>query len=224
MRFRYLLIIPCLLLIVVIKVSGSWGLADIENQKARTSIKQWENDVDSYSLDDWKKVYSYVSGALEKDPDNPDLLTLMGNVYEWNTFQADDQLQNKHNNKLALGYYRKAVVLRPQWPYTWGSIALLKAKMSEFDEEFKSALNNAMNLGPWEPLVQKTIAEVGLSAWDELEYEQRIAIVENIRRGVTMQSKVMLDILKRYGQLRMICHEKSLAADVELYCKNNFGV
>ena len=224
MRVRYLLIIPCFLLLVVIIISGSWGLADIEKQKVHASIKQWENDIDSYSSDEWNKVYSTARQALDKDPNNPDLLTLMGNVYEWNTFQAENQLQNKENSKLALEYYRKAVAVRPQWPYTWSSIALLKFKMSEFDQEFQSALSNAMNLGPWEPPVQKIIAEVGLSAWDKLEYAQRIAIVENIRRGVIMQSQVMLDILKKYGQLRMICHEKSLAADVELYCKNNFGV
>jgi len=38
-----------------------------------------------------------------------------------------------------------------------------------------------------------------------------------------MQPIMMLDILKKYGQLKMVCHEKSLTADVELYCKNNFG-
>ena len=222
MRVRYLLIIPCFLLVAIIKVSGSWGLADVGKQKVNVSIKQWGNDVDSYSSDEWQKVYSYVSGALDKDPNNPDLLILMGNVYEWNTFQADDYLQNEQNGKLALDHYRKAVALRPQWPYTWSSIALLKFKLAEFDGEFELALGNAMDLGPWEPRVQITIAEVGLSAWDKLEYAQRLAIVENIRRGVTMQGQVMLEILKKYGQLRMVCYEKSLPDDVVLYCKNNF--
>ncbi len=222
MRFRYLLIIPCLLLIVVINVSGSWGLADVKKQKVNASIRLWEHDVDSYSTENWKLVHWYARQALKKDPDDPDLLSLMGNVYEWNSFQSDNQSQNKHNSRLALEHYRKAAALRPQWPYTWSSIALLKFKMSEIDQEFRSALSNAMDLGPWEPHVQITIAEVGLSAWDNLEYAQRLAIIENIRRGVTMQAQVMLDILKKYGQLRMICREKSLAVDVELYCKNNF--
>ena len=222
MRFRYLLVIPCLLLIVVINVSGSWGLADVKKQKVNASIRQWQNDIDSYSTENWKLVHWYASQALNKDPDNPDLLLLLGNVYEWNSFQADNQSRNENNSKLALEHYRKAASLRPQWPYTWSSIALLKYKMSEFDQEFQAALSNAMNLGPWEPHVQTTIAEVGLSAWDKLEYAQRQAIIENIRRGVTVQAQVMLDILKKYGQLRMICHEKSLAADVELYCKTNF--
>lgn len=224
MRVRYLLIIPCLLLIAVIKVSGSWGLADVGKQKVNASIKQWVNDIDSYSTEDWKKNYSYAREALDKDPNNPELLTLMGNIYEWNIFQADDYLQNEQNGKLALDHYRKAVALRPQWPYTWSSIALLKFKLAEFDQEFELALSNAMDLGPWEPRVQITMAEIGLSAWDKLEYAQKLEIVENVRRGVTMQAEVMLGILKKHGQLRMVCYEKSLPVDVALYCKNNFDV
>ena len=106
MRLKFLFIIPCILLIVVIKISASWGLADIENRKVRISIKQWENDVDSFSTEEWGKTFSYAKAALEKDPDNPDLLSLMGNVYEWNSFQSDDQFQNNQNAQLSLESYR----------------------------------------------------------------------------------------------------------------------
>lgn len=223
MRFRYLLIIPCCLLIIAIKISGSWGLADIERQKARAFVEQWENDFESFREEDWNEVVSYAKAAVDKDPDNPDLLSLMGNVYEWNAFHSDNQKQNNQQRKLALEYYRKAVELRPQWPYTWSGIALLKFRMDELDQEFHSALRNAMELGPWEPRVQKIIAEVGLNAWDKLEQSQRLPIVENIRRGVVMQPRVMMDILKKYGQLRMVCHEKNKQSAVERYCKKNFG-
>ena len=223
MQIRYLLIIPCCLLIIAIKISGSWGLADVEYQKARAFVERWENDFESFREEDWNKVVLYAKAAVDKDPDNPDLLSLMGNVYEWNAFHSENQIQNNQQRRLALEYYRKAVELRPQWPYTWSGIALLKLRMDEFDEEFHSALKNAMELGPWEPRVQKTIAEVGLNAWDKLEYAQRILIVENIRRGVVMQPQVMLDVLKKYGQLRMVCHEKNKQSTVERYCKKNFG-
>ncbi len=226
MRLKYLLVIPCFLLIVVIKISASWGLADVENQKARVFIKQWENDVDSFSSEDWNKAYSTAISALEKDPYNPELLSLMGNVYEWNSFQGHNQshnnkFQNIQNRKLALDYYRKAVELRPQWPYTWSGIVLLKYKMSEFDQEFQLALNSATELGPWEPNVQKIIAEVGLISWNKLEHSQRITIVENIRRGVTMQPRLMLDILKKYGQLRLVCFENNKPVFVEQYCEKH---
>ena len=75
------------------------------------------------------------------------------------------------------------MTLRPRWPYTWSALALLKYKMSELDQKFRLALNNATELGSWEPYVQKIIAEIGLNSWSELEHSQRIIIVENIRRG-----------------------------------------
>lgn len=62
----------------------------------------------------------------------------MGNFYEWNSFQGDDQFQNNQNAQLALESYQEAITLRPQWPYTWSAPALLKYKMSEFDQEFDS--------------------------------------------------------------------------------------
>ena len=223
MKFRYLLIIPCCLLIIAIKISGSWGLADVERQKARTFIEQWENDFESFREEDWNKVVSYAKAAVDKDPGNPDLLFLMGNVYEWNAFHPENQYKNNQQRKLALEYYRKAVELRPQWPYTWSGIALLKFRMNEFDQEFYLALRNAMELGPWEPRVQSIIAEVGLNVWDKLKHTERLPIVENIRRGVVMQPQVMLDILNKYGQLRMVCHEKNKQSIVEKYCEKNFG-
>ena len=223
MKIRYLLIIPCFLLIVIIKMSGSLGLADVESLKARASIKQWQNDSQSFNTDDWDKVYSYVKAALENDPNNPDLLSLMGNVYEWNTFNSNEQPYNNQNRKRALDYYRKAVELRPQWPYAWSDIALLKYRMAEFDQEFQMALSNATQLGPWEPNVQKIITEVGLNAWDKLEHSQRITIVENIKRGITMEPQMMLDTLKKYDQLRLVCHEKNKQLAVERYCDRNFG-
>ena len=58
------------------------------------SIQQWENDIDSFSTEEWSKIHSIAKAALEKDPDNPGFLSLMGNVYEWNSFQSDDQFRN----------------------------------------------------------------------------------------------------------------------------------
>lgn len=222
MKFRYLLILPCFLLAVAIKISGSWGLADVDSRKVRISIERWENSSEPFNKEEWNKTYSYATQALEKDPDNPELLLLMGNVYEWNAVHPGEPIDNHQNRKLALEYYRKALTLRPQWPYTWSSIVLLKFRMSEFDEEFYQALKNATELGPWESQIQRVIAEVGLNVWGELDYSQRLPIVENIRRGVVLQPRVMMDILNKYGQLRMVCYEKDNQLIIEEYCERHF--
>jgi len=224
MKFRYLLIIPCLILIGLIVTAGFRGLADINVQSARRSLMSWESDVSTLNQTEWAIAYEDVSRAVSQDPLNPELLTFLANVQEWKVYLDEDDEENNHYLNLALKNYRKAAELRPAWPYTWTHISLVKYRMGEIDQELQQAIDNATKTGPWEPGVQKVIAEVGLGVWEELDVDMRETIVRNIHRGITMQPILMLDILKKYGQLRMVCHEKSLAADVELYCKNNFGV
>ena len=223
-KYRYLLIIPCLILIGLIVTAGFRGLADINVQSVRQRLVRWESDVSTLNQTEWTIAYDDVSKAVSQDPLNPELLTLMANVQEWKVYLDTDDEENNHYLSLALKNYRKAAELRPAWPYTWTHISLVKYRMGEIDQELQQAIENATNTGPWEPGVQKVIAEVGLGVWEKLDVDVREIIVRNIHRGITLQPILMLDILKKYGQLKMVCHEKSLAANVELYCKNNFGM
>jgi hypothetical protein len=223
-KYRYLLIIPCLILIGLIVTAGFRGLADINVQSARRSLMLWESDVSTLNQTEWTIAYEDVSRAVSQDPLNPELLTFLANVQEWKIYLDTDDEENNHYLILALKNYRKAAKLRPAWPYTWTHISLVKYRMGEIDQELQQAIENATKTGPWEPGVQQIIAEVGLGIWQELDVDMREIIVRNIHRGITLQPILMLDILKKYGQLHMVCHEKPLTADVELYCKNNFGV
>jgi len=224
MKYRYLLIIPCLILIGLIITAGFRGLADVNVQSARRSLVLWESDVNALNNKEWTIAYDDVSKAVSQDPLNPELLTLMANVQEWKIYLDKDDEENNYYLGLALKNYRKAAELRPAWPYSWSQISLVKYRMGEIDQELQQAIENATKTGPWEPGVQQIIAEVGLGVWEELDFAMREIIVRNIDRGITMQPILMLNILKKYGQLKMVCHEKSSVADVELYCKNNFGM
>jgi len=223
MTYRYLLIIPCLILIGLIITAGFRGLADINVQSVRRSLMSWESDVNTLNQTEWTNAYDDVSKAVSQDPLNPDLLTLMAKVQEWKVYLDKDDDENNHYLSLALKNYRKAAELRPAWPYAWSQISLVKYRMGEIDQELQQAIENATNTGPWEPGVQQIIAEVGLGVWEELDFAMRKIIVQNIDRGITMQPILMLNILKKYGQLKMVCHEKNKQDTVTLYCKKNLG-
>ena len=224
MKYKYLLIIPVSTPSAINWTAGFRGLADINVQSVRRSLMLWESDVNTLNQTEWTIAYEDVSRAVSQDPLNSELLTFLANVQEWKVYLDANDEENNHYLGLALKNYRKAAELRPAWPYTWTHISLVKYRMGEIDQELQQAIDNATKTGPWEPGVQKVIAEVGLGVWEELDVDMRETIVRNIHRGITMQPILMLDILKKYGQLRMVCHEKSLTANVELYCKNNFGV
>lgn len=221
MIYRYLLIIPCLILIGLIITAGFWGLADINVQPARRSLLLWESDVNTLNKTEWTIAYNSVSKAISQDPLNPELLSLMANVQEWKIYLDKNDDENNHYLSLALKNYRKAAELRPAWPYTWSQISLVKYRMGEIDQELQQAIENATKTGPWEPGVQQIIAEVGLGVWEELDFAMREIIVRNIDRGITMQPILMLNILKKYGQLKMVCYQKKKDPVITKFCEKS---
>jgi len=221
MTRRHLLIIPCLILIGLIITAGFRGLADINVQSARRSLVLWESDVSTLNNTEWTIAYDSVSKAVSQDPLNPELLTLMANVQEWKIYLDKDDEENNHYLSLALKNYRKAAELRPAWPYAWSQISLVKYRMGEIDQELQQAIENATNTGPWEPGVQQIIAEVGLGIWQELDFAMKKIIVRNIDRGITMQPILMLNILKKYGQLKMVCYQKKKDPAITKFCEKS---
>jgi len=152
MIYKYLLIIPCLILIGLIIIAGFWGLADINAQSVRRSLMRWENDVNTLNNTEWTNAYDDVSKAVSQDPLNPELLTLMANVQEWKTYLDKDDEEHNHYLNLALKNYRKAAELRPAWPYSWSQISLAKYRMGEIDQELQQAIVNATKnraVGAW---------------------------------------------------------------------------
>ncbi len=168
----------------------------------------WESDVSTLNNAEWTIAYDSVSKAVSQDSLNPELLTIMANVQEWKIYLDEEDEENNHYLSLALKNYRKAAELRPAWPYAWSQISLVKYRMGEIDQELQQAIENATNTGPWEPGVQQITAEVGLGVWGELDFAMKKIIVRNIERGITMQPILMLNILKKYGQLKMVCYQK----------------
>jgi len=221
MSYRYLLIIPCLILIGLIITAGFRGLADVNVQSARRSLVLWESDVNALNNKEWTIAYDDVSKAVSQDPLNPELLTLMANVQEWKIYLDKDDEENNYYLGLALKNYRKAAELRPAWPYSWSQISLVKYRMGEIDQELQQAIENATKTGPWEPGVQQIIAEVGLGVWEELDFAMREIIVRNIDRGITMQPILMLNILKKYGQLKMVCYQKKKDSVIRKFCEKS---
>ena len=221
MTYRYLLIIPCLILIGLIITAGFRGLADINVQSVRRSLMSWESDVNTLNQTEWTNAYDDVSKAVSQDPLNPDLLTLMAKVQEWKVYLDYGDVENNHYLISALKNYRKAAELRPAWPYAWSQISLVKYRMGEIDQELQQAIENATNTGPWEPGVQQITAEVGLGVWQELDFAMKKIIVRNIDRGITMQPILMLNILKKYGQLKMVCYQKKKDPAITKFCEKS---
>ncbi len=181
----------------------------------------WESDVSTLSQTEWTIAYDDVSKAVRQDPLNPELLTFLANVQEWKIYLDKDDEGNNYYLGLALKNYRKAAELRPAWPYSWSQISLVKYRMGEIDQELQQAIENATKTGPWELGVQQIIAEVGLGVWEELDFAMKKIIVRNIDRGITMQPDLMMNILKKHGQLKMVCYQKKKDPVITKFCEKS---
>lgn len=82
----------------------------------------------------------------------------------------------------ALDTYREAIAARPLWPHSHGRLAAEKLRQGERDQELIDAMHRAFELGPWRPLVNRRLTEVGWIAWADLDPETRRLVLENARR------------------------------------------
>jgi hypothetical protein len=94
----------------------------------------------------------------------------------------------------ALYQARRSIRLRPTSPYSWSTLLRIKADMGEVDGEFMTALDSAVMLGPWEEETQRMVAEAGLDVWPKLSMHGKMAVLEDIKRGMRRQAPEMIRI------------------------------
>jgi hypothetical protein len=93
-----------------------------------------------------------------------------------------------------------AIRLRPLSPYSWTILLSVKRELGEYDDEFRHALHRAVELGPWEPALLVSLADIGLSAWDAMPDEERALIQQVFVRGLQRQGSRMRDVAQAHRQ------------------------
>ncbi len=192
----------------LIYIAASWGLADLFAKQARYDMQQWEDQ--ALTTDSWKSIHATLTWAQSFEPDHPDLLESTGHayylLYRSGVMTAAEQLMALQQ---ALDYYLKAAKQRPVSAYTWANIAILKSRLGQYDAQFLAALESAAVLGPWEPFVQRAVADVGLAAWYKFPKEGRKKgrkiVFAAIERGMHKQAHLMSTLIKRHRRELMVC-------------------
>jgi len=182
------------------------GLADLRALEARILFNSWETARRLPSSEEWTLARSRLREARALDPGRPDFLEDIARLHELRArpIKEGDTLA-RADLRQALDYHRQNLRLRPGLPYTWASLALVKARLGEPDREFETALRNAARLGPWEPEVQLALAEAGFRHWPSLAPETRTAMRANAGRALRWQDAKIFDIARRAGRLDLLC-------------------
>lgn len=221
-RLIAFLLIPCLLCLAW--VAGSRGLADVYARPVINEIRDWQEGKRTLALKDWDRLQTGLEKALALDPDNPDTNHFMALALEGGYADYPPQaVAAEIPRRTALDYYRKAIRLRPVWPYTWIDLALVKYRLGERDAEFYAAWHRGVELGPWEPGVQRVAALIGLHSWSDLTKGDRTFTLEIIKKGVshsdTGHALAMLEQTRSYGFLGLLCLIMDNDVFVQEYCR-----
>lgn len=182
------------------------GLADAARSRAEFDLGL-RGDVIRAPLTPERIARALESYALAQrlDPLRPDFPASLGDMHVllaaelpvWNA-------EAKAHHRAALEHYRAAISRRPSWPYTWVNLAAVKFRLAELDREFFSALERAAMLGPWEPQIQKTVADLGLAAWEVLPEETRAQVRANLDRGIHRQGEAVVRLALRHRRTELV--------------------
>lgn len=103
---------------------------------------------------------------------------------------------------------RLALLVRPEWANSYSQIALVKARLFQFDEEWFTYLDRAYQLGPWERDNLAQLTEAGIRGWSRLSESQREVVLTSISRTLrfspasAVNIRVMMD---NTGTAQSIC-------------------
>jgi tetratricopeptide (TPR) repeat protein len=209
-------------------VAFSWGLADVYARPVINEIRKWQEGGRQFGEKDWVRLQTNLEKALALDPNNPDTNHFMAIALEGKYANLPPKtVDAEPARRAALNYYRKAIQLRPVWPHTWIDLALVKYRLGELDQDFYDAWHRGVELGPWEPGVQRVAAEIGLHGWNGFTKEDRMFTLEVIKRGVRHanrgHARSMLEQVGAYGYLELICLIVEDDEFVQDYCQRRLN-
>jgi tetratricopeptide (TPR) repeat protein len=179
------------------------GRADWLFSRSTQSMAEWSAKDARPDFEVWLAVRDDLARAVQLEPRDPRALEGLGVLHAG----RDAPVGNDRSGfqEQARDYLRRAAATRPTSPYTWANLAVVKYRLGETDEEFRNALRQAVNYGPWEWEVQAIVADVGLAMLPELAPAERSMVEAMVMNGMKRNPAEMLRIAQRRGSLSLAC-------------------
>jgi hypothetical protein len=194
------------ILIAAVHAAALRGLADLAYFPARSTLNAWSKKGIPPTPAQWVAARDALAEARRLEPDNPLFVEETGRLYEKRVAGADPaQPVARSFLERALGEFRRAARMRPASPFAWTNIALVKFRLGDLNAEFRAAIENAARLGPWEPGVQRTLADIGFAGWRDLDAPVRAVVSAAIERGLFTQPKEIERLAKIDDRAAAFC-------------------
>jgi predicted Zn-dependent protease len=98
-----------------------------------------------------------------------------------------------------------SIEARPGSGYAWANLVVAKYRQGDTGPMFEKSIVNAVNLAPFEPEVQRSVADFGLAVLDEVTPTTRAAIERAVAAGMKRNAPETLQIAARRGRLDAAC-------------------
>ena len=201
------------------------ALADIKHYPVKHWIKKIETG-QAITKADIDMAIITIQSAIKKTPNNPEYREYLARLY----FLSAIDVYNKDNNNLkafradlvnAYIQHKTALKHRPQWPYSWANLALIKAHLQQYDNEFENAIINAEKFGPWEIASNQAIAMAGLTGWNSISADLQTKTVAAIERTYQQDKRIAKNLMTTYRLTSQICEKVTLIRlSQDKVCKN----
>lgn len=165
--------------------------------EAKGEIDAWPTGANRPPAESVASLRSRLMGVT--DPAEPVLNELVGITELRLSVDSRGDLEN------AREHFGKSLAVRPTSPYTWANLAEAMYRMGDTGTQFSAAIGQAARMGPYEPEVQRAVANYGLATWDELSPEVQARVDRMIATGMRRNSLEMLRIAERRGRLAIAC-------------------
>ncbi|MEO8383929.1 MAG: hypothetical protein ABI583_01705 [Betaproteobacteria bacterium] len=167
---------------------------------------------------DAKAVSEVIASLLHSqriDPANPATAEHLGGAYTIDVQNKRDAGSNGAVTRQwpeAFEQYSRAVVLRPTSPYSWANRAWTKYYLGQVDRDLYVAMQNAINLGPWEPEVQFVVVDLGFALWEEMPVDLRPQVLALAQNGARRYGAQIIAIAQKRGHLTDVCKFEKLSS------------
>lgn len=117
----------------------------------------------------------------------------------------DDKIARELSLRMAADYYRAAIQSNPSKADYLVKLLYTKARQGQVDGDFYSVYEAAFKRGGFEYHILRGLLEVGFSVWYALDSDTKKYLELVARRLYTFNSKAVLHVAMKYGQLNDIC-------------------
>jgi hypothetical protein len=188
--------------------SYQYGAASLDYYKIRSILAIWQEEGVTQSPEQYQQAKQTVSDAHKSHPSHPMYIDLIGQINEWGVIAG--YVDKEQALALAKKSYLDATQLRPTWPVTWASLAMVKWRLQEFDDELLLYLNRADKFGPRKPEVNLLYSELGLALYKANHpfiLRIRPQVQQRLARGLSdaASRKRVVALIVQYDAAKIAC-------------------